>query len=112
MGHYAGRSGDLIVVPKPYWFYVGTDGGDASSHGTLYAYDQHVPVILFGQGIKRGEYLRAVTPADIAPTLALLTGVTLPQPDGDVLIEAIAPAAAPSPSPARTAAPGSVPVIR
>jgi predicted AlkP superfamily pyrophosphatase or phosphodiesterase len=118
MGYYPGRSGDLIVVPKPYWFYVGTDGGDAASHGTLYDYDQHVPVILFGQGIKRGEYLRAVTPADIAPTLAFLAGVTLPQPDGDVLIEAIAPAAtqapahAPAPAPARTAAPGSVPVIR
>jgi predicted AlkP superfamily pyrophosphatase or phosphodiesterase len=112
MGYFPGRSGDLVVVPKPYWFYVGTDGGDPASHGTLYAYDQRVPVLLFGQGVRRGEYLRAVTPADIAPTLAFLTGVTLPQPDGDVLIEAIAPAAAQVPSPARPAPPAVGAVIR
>jgi len=110
MSYYPGRSGDLVVVPKPYWTYVGTDGGDPASHGTLYAYDQRVPVILFGQGIKRGEYLRAVTPADIAPTLAFLVGVTLPQPDGDVLVEAIAPASAQAPT--RQAPPAAGPVIR
>ena len=110
MGYYPGRSGDLVVVPKPYWSYVGTDGGDPASHGTLYDYDQHVPVILFGHGIRRGEYLRAVTPADIAPTLAFLTGVTLPQPDGDALVEAIAPALAQAPQ--RPAPPVAGAVIR
>ena len=110
MSYYPGRSGDLIVVPKPYWFFVGTGGGDPSSHGTLYDYDQHVPVILFGQGIKRGEYLRAATPADIAPTLAFLAGVTLPQPDGDVLAEAIAPAV--TQTPVRQAAPAGGAAIR
>ena len=88
-----------------YWFYVGTDGGDPASHGTLYDYDQHVPVVLFGAGIRRGEYLRAVTPADIAPTLAFLAGVTLPKPDGEVLIDAIAPA--PSPAIARPPMPAA-----
>lgn len=110
MSYYPGRSGDLIVVPKPYWFYVGTDGGDPASHGTLYDYDRHVPVILFGAGIRRGEYLAAVTPADIAPTLAFLVGVTLPQPDGDVLVEAVAPASAQAPP--RQAPPAAGPVIR
>jgi len=110
MGYYPGRSGDLIVVPKPYWSFVGTDGGDPSSHGTLYDYDQHVPVILFGQGIKRGEYLRAATPADIAPTLAFLAGVTLTQPDGDVLVEAIVPAV--TQTPVRQAAPAGSAAIR
>jgi phosphoglycerol transferase MdoB-like AlkP superfamily enzyme len=53
-------------------------------------YDRRVPVVLFGAGIKAGQYLRVVTPADIAPTLAHLCGVTLANPDGDVLVEAVA----------------------
>lgn len=98
-GYYSGRSGDLIVVPKPYWLLVGDHGGvqpgSAASHGTPYDYDQRVPLILFGTQIKAGEYLRPVTPADLAPTLAFLCGVTLPKPDGEVLTEAVAPAARP-----------------
>jgi predicted AlkP superfamily pyrophosphatase or phosphodiesterase len=97
LSYYPGRSGDVIVIPKPYWFFVTADGspqpGSATSHGTLYGYDQGVPVILYGRGIKPGEYLRAVTPADIAPTLAYLCGVTLAEADGALLAEALAPRA-------------------
>jgi hypothetical protein len=62
-----------------------------------YAYDQHVPLALFGAGITKGQSLRPVTPADIAPTLAFLCGITLPRPDGDLLVEALAPQAIPPP---------------
>ena len=94
--YYPGRSGDVIVIPRPYWLFVTADGspqpGSATSHGTIYGYDQKVPIVLFGRGIKPGEYVRAVTPADIAPTLAYLCGVTLAHVDGEVLSEALAPA--------------------
>ena len=97
LSYYPGRSGDLIVMPKSYWFFVTADGspqpGSATSHGTMYGYDQQVPVILYGAGIKPGEYARPVTPADIAPTLAYLCGVTLAHADGEVLSEALAPPA-------------------
>ena len=97
LGYYPNRSGDLIVVPKPYWFFVSADGtaqpGSASTHGTMYGYDQLVPIVLYGRGIRPGEYGRAVTPADIAPTLAYLCGVTLADADGGVLLEALAPSA-------------------
>jgi phosphoglycerol transferase MdoB-like AlkP superfamily enzyme len=59
----------------------------------MYGYDQHVPIILYGSGITPGEYTRPVTPADIAPTLAYLCGVTLAHAEGDVLTEALAPRA-------------------
>jgi predicted AlkP superfamily pyrophosphatase or phosphodiesterase len=108
LSYYAGRSGDIIIVPKPYWLFVTADGtpqpGSATSHGTVYSYDQHVPLILFGAGIKPGEYLNAATPADIAPTLAFLEGVTLPRADGRVLAEALAPVAPPRPAAVRPAA--------
>jgi predicted AlkP superfamily pyrophosphatase or phosphodiesterase len=48
-----------------------------------------VPVLLFGYGIKKGEYLEPAAPIDIAPTLAFLTGVTLPNAMGRVLTEAL-----------------------
>ena len=97
LSYYPGRSGDLIVVPKPYWFFVSADGtaqpGSATTHGTMYGYDQQVPIVLYGKGIKPGEYARAITPADIAPTLAYLCGVTLADADGEVLTDALAPSA-------------------
>jgi predicted AlkP superfamily pyrophosphatase or phosphodiesterase len=93
LGYFAGRSGDLYVLQKPYWL---TDSSPESTkrvtgtgHGTPYNYDQHVPVFFMGFGIQPGEYAEAVTPADIAPTLAALAGVTLATRDGRVLAEAL-----------------------
>ena len=91
--YFAGRSGDLILVPKAYWLVSGGLAGKArdygTGHGTPYFYDQHVPVLLMGWGIEHGEYFGRVTPADIAPTLATLTGVALSSRDGRVLAEAL-----------------------
>ena len=60
-----------------------------AGHGTAYYYDQRVPILLMGYGIVPGEYFEAATPADIAPTLGALTGVTLAVHDGRVLREAL-----------------------
>jgi hypothetical protein len=92
--YFPGRSGDLVIVPKPYWLVVSSPSGKArdygTGHGTPYYYDQRVPVLLMGWGIQKGEYFGAVTPADIAPTLAALCGITLSTHDGRVLGEALA----------------------
>lgn len=85
LSHFPGRSGDMIIVPKPYWIM----SNDATTHGSLHGYDQRVPLIFLGAGIQPGQYLQDATPADIAPTLAFLTGVTLAHPDGRVLVEAL-----------------------
>jgi hypothetical protein len=50
-----------------------------------------VPVILMGKGIRPGEYLQPASPLDVAPTLAMVSGVTLARPDGRVLVEALVP---------------------
>jgi predicted AlkP superfamily pyrophosphatase or phosphodiesterase len=89
----AARSGDLYVLQQPYWLTDGSASGAKSytgtGHGTPYFYDQRVPILLMGYGIQRGEYFEAATPADIAPTLGALTGVTLAVHDGRVLSEAL-----------------------
>ncbi|HEV1993917.1 MAG TPA: alkaline phosphatase family protein [Candidatus Acidoferrum sp.] len=92
-GYFPGRSGDLFILPKPYWLMDGTPLGKPRSygtgHGTPYNYDQHVPVLLMGFGIQPGQYFQPITPADIAPTFAALCGITLSSRDGHVLAEAL-----------------------
>src|SRR6266404_3284250 len=96
--YFQGRSGDLFIVPKPYWL-VSSSRPDktrdrGTGHGTPYDYDQHVPVVLMGWGIEHGEFFGPITPADIAPTLASLCGVALATRDGRVLAEALKKSAA------------------
>jgi predicted AlkP superfamily pyrophosphatase or phosphodiesterase len=81
-----GRSGDLMLVPREYWYFSGRAGG-GTTHGTLSDYDRHVPLIFLGGGISRGHDRFAATPADIAPTLARFAGVRLSKGEGRVLLK-------------------------
>jgi predicted AlkP superfamily pyrophosphatase or phosphodiesterase len=87
---FPSRSGDFAVVLRPY-FQFSSSGSTAagSTHGSPYWYDRRVPIFLMGQGVKKGQYLGAAAPVDIAPTLAFLLGITLPAADGRVLNEAV-----------------------
>jgi predicted AlkP superfamily pyrophosphatase or phosphodiesterase len=89
LSEFPGRGGDLFVIPKPNWFFDrrGKSGewSGGTTHGTPYAYDQRVPIILMGAGIPAGKNADAVTPADIAPTFAELTGITIAHTDGHPL---------------------------
>ena len=93
MNYFAGRSGDLYILQRPYWLTEssaeGTKRYTGTGHGTPYYYDQRVPLVFMGFGIAPGEYFAEVTPADIAPTLGALTAVTLATRDGRVLSEAL-----------------------
>lgn len=85
LSHYEGRSGDLKMLGRAYWI----TSSSTTTHGTGHRYDTRVPVLLFGYGIRRGEYLQPASPLDVAPTLAFLTGITLPDSTGRVLNEAL-----------------------
>ena len=78
-------SGDFIVALKPGWIFA-TDG---TTHGSPNPYDQRVPVMLMGPRVVPGVYDEAATPADLAPTLAALAGITMPRSEGRVLKSAI-----------------------
>ena len=88
------RSGDLIIIPRENWILAPA----ATTHGTLYDYDQHVPLIFYGAGVTGGRYLQAATPADVAPTLAAITRVQIARTDGRALTEALSAPVAPIPT--------------
>jgi predicted AlkP superfamily pyrophosphatase or phosphodiesterase len=83
------RSGDLVLVGKPFWMFGGRGDSSATTHGTANPYDRQVPVVLLGAGIKPGRYAQSASPADLAPTLAQIIGVKMPKAEGRVLREGL-----------------------
>ena len=83
------RSGDVWLITKP--FHIMSDGAAlGTTHHSPYGYDTHVPVILFGWGIRAGRYSLECSPSDIAPTLSALLRIEMPpNRTGRVLAEAI-----------------------
>lgn len=82
-------SGDIVIVTRPYWYFgAGTTG---TSHGSPYAYDTNVPLIVMGKRwFKPGYYGQYAEVVDIAPTLAHLLHLRPPAAaEGRVLTEAL-----------------------
>jgi predicted AlkP superfamily pyrophosphatase or phosphodiesterase len=75
--HNRGRSGDIYVVQRPYWFLF-DKGPVACMHGSPWNYDTHVPIMFAGSGIPASRTTLLVHPVDIAPTIAALLGITAP----------------------------------
>jgi len=53
-------------------------GATGTSHGSPYLYDRHVPFVVMGSGVEAGQRLEAVRSVDLAPTLASLAGIPVP----------------------------------
>ncbi len=86
-GFYPSRSGDVVLIAEPFKYLGDTI---TATHGSAYSYDTNVPTIIMGPGVTPGRYFEPATPADIAPTLSALLGLTAPSnATGRVLIEAI-----------------------
>lgn len=87
-GYFPGRSGDVLFVVKP--FHVISAEPTGTNHGTPYAYDQLVPFILSGKGVKPGTYTREISTTDVAPTVAAALGLSLPaSAEGEPRYEAL-----------------------
>jgi predicted AlkP superfamily pyrophosphatase or phosphodiesterase len=88
-GFYPARSGDLLIYFEPYWM-PGMKAPTKVTHFTPYNYDNHVPVIFLGGGVKPGVYREDILVNDIAPTLAAFMDVERPSGAfGRVLTEAM-----------------------
>jgi predicted AlkP superfamily pyrophosphatase or phosphodiesterase len=80
-------SGDVVIVPEPYWMPGYGTGG--TTHGSPYAYDTSVPLLLAGFGVKPGRYTQRVSTLDIAPTLSDILGILQPSGcEGRILSQA------------------------
>jgi predicted AlkP superfamily pyrophosphatase or phosphodiesterase len=83
----AERSGDLIVLLKPYVsLYAAVKNIDTdytSSHGSAWGYDRRVPILFWWQGVEGFEQPAAVETVDIAPTLARFIGLEIPSHEID-----------------------------
>ncbi len=85
-GYHLGRSGDVVIIPKPFF----QSKGSPVSHQTGYSYDRTVPLILAGDRIRPGVYSESADVIDIAPTLSFLLGILPPaMSEGRVLNEAL-----------------------
>lgn len=82
-------SGDLMVITKPFWYFG--SGNSGTSHGSPYAYDTNVPLMIMGKRwIKPGYYGQYAEVVDIAPTLANLLRVRPPAgSEGRILVESL-----------------------
>ena len=85
------RSGDIYVVFQPNVFINDFDGLTvATTHGSPWRYDTFVPVVFAGAGIEAQKVRRAVTPYDIAPTVAAYLGIVSPSASiGNPLVEVL-----------------------
>ncbi len=83
----AQRSGDLFVVFRPYvTLGLASGPGDAiAGHGSPWNYDRRVPILFWWPGAAGFEQSLPVETVDIAPTLAALSGLPLPEVDGRCL---------------------------
>ena len=71
--------------------YIWSAGKSTAEHGTPNALDLLVPISFMGSNVVAGRYERLVRTVDIAPTLALLIGVTPTEPlDGAALRDVVA----------------------
>jgi arylsulfatase A-like enzyme len=69
------RSGDLFIVTKSGYM----DGyPTGTTHGVFYNYDAHIPLLWFGNGIKKGQVNTVNYMTDIAPTVTTLLGIQMP----------------------------------
>ena len=89
LSHVSDRSGDIVVIGRPYWYFSPRSDSSATTHGTWQPYDRRVPVLFLGSGVKAGRFARPASPADIAPTLAKIVGVKMPKAEGRALSEAL-----------------------
>jgi len=75
-GYYARRSGPIQLILNAGWFEATKKTG--TTHGTWNPYDTHIPLLFMGWGIHPGHTNQVVNMTDIAPTLAALLHIQMP----------------------------------
>lgn len=71
------RSGDIIVVLRPYIDPIAEPDGAVSTHGSPWDYDRRVPILFWRPGMVSSERLEPIATVDIMPTLAAMIGLDI-----------------------------------
>lgn len=69
------EAGDVMLVVKPGWYFSGKTG---TTHGSPHEYDTHVPLVVYGPGVKAGVRKGRVSPEAAAAVVARALGVAAP----------------------------------
>ncbi len=69
-------SGEIQLVLKPGYYSMGSRLG--GTHGTWAPDDTHIPLLMMGWGVPRGNTSQKVSMADIAPTIASMLRIQMP----------------------------------
>ncbi len=93
-GYSTAHSGEIQIILQPGWFTghgSGDNGPTGTTHGTWNPYDNHIPLVFMGWGIKHGSLVRETHMADIAATIAALLHIQAPNgsighPIGEVFL--------------------------
>lgn len=75
-GYFPKRSGDLLVDLAPNW--IEEAQGVRASTGSAYDYDTHVPLMIMGGGVGRGEIMEDVDMASVPAIIARIMGIKRP----------------------------------
>ncbi|MHC5201013.1 alkaline phosphatase PafA [Myroides sp. LJL119] len=88
-GYNIKRSGSIQFILEPQW-YSGRQNGTGTTHGTWGSYDAHIPAVFMGWGVKQGNTIRPTSMTDIAPTIAEILKIEVPNGNiGTPIFEAI-----------------------
>jgi hypothetical protein len=87
-GYAPDRGGDIQLVLYPQYIDGGPTG---TTHGLWNPYDAHIPLVWYGWNIKPGKSNKEVYMTDIAPTIAAMLHIQMPNGTVGTVIEAIRP---------------------
>lgn len=74
------RSGDIMLLYEPYWFGGFRERG--TTHGAVYSYDTHVPLLWYGWKVKSGDDNSLHHITDISPTISNILNIQ--EPNGSI----------------------------
>ena len=86
-GYNKKRCGAVAIIPEPGWFEGFKKG---TTHGNWNPYDSHIPLLFMGWGIHPGKTNRLTAMTDIAPTIAALLHIQMPNGCVGKVIEEVA----------------------
>ena len=81
-------SGDVLLIPNPSTLSTYYKNG-GTSHGSGYSYDTHIPMIFYGNGIKKGSSKKKYEIIDIAPTIANFLQIEFPNGSTGKIIDEV-----------------------